>query len=70
MALSSHDVDNDGQLELVCAWSHSKFDARHWQTGEVIFKKKVDQKIANVIAADWLDVGYDQIIVCSRLGQG
>lgn len=79
MALSAYDVDNDGQLELICAWSHGRFDARHWQTGEVVFKEKLSagpagttatqQSIAALAVQDWLQLGHAQLIVCTQLGQ-
>lgn len=72
VALASFDVDNDGHSELICGWSHGRFDARHWQTGEVVFKEKLDppHSIATFIVDDWLQMGYAQLIVCSQLGQG
>lgn len=72
MALASFDADNDGHPELICGWSHGRFDARHWQTGEVIFKEKLDSphSIAALAVDDWLQMGHDQLIVCSQLGQG
>lgn len=73
-------MDNDGQPELVCGWSHGRFDARRAETGEVIFKEKLEpdttgqQQVNNAIAAlvvgDWLQLGHVQLIVCSRTGQG
>jgi len=71
-------VDNDGELELICAWSHGRFDARHWQTGEVVFKEKLEPtgpvakeraSIAALAVEDWLKLGHPQLIVCTRLGQ-
>lgn len=72
VALASFDVDNDGHQELICGWSHGRFDARHWQTGEVVFKEKLDSQhsIAALIVDDWLQMGYPQLIVCSQVGQG
>ena len=79
VALSAYDVDNDGKLELICAWSHGRFDARHWQTGEVVFKEKLNadpnetssprQAIAALAVEDWLQLGHPQLIVCTQLGQ-
>ncbi|XP_057373996.1 Bardet-Biedl syndrome 2 protein-like isoform X1 [Daphnia carinata] len=71
VALASFDVDNDGHPELVCGWSHGRFDARHWQTGEVVFKEKLDAQhsIAALVVDDWLQMGHAQLIVCSQLGQ-
>ena len=72
VALASFDVDNDGHPELVCGWSHGRFDARQWQTGEVVFKEKLDAQhsIAALVVDDWLQMGHAQLIVCSQLGQG
>lgn len=72
VALTSFDADNDGELELICGWSHGRFDARNWQTGEVVFKEKLDPSHSIVAFAvdDWLRMGHAQLIVCSQLGQG
>jgi hypothetical protein len=39
VALATYDVDNDGQPELVCAWSNGRFNARNPHSGEVVFKE-------------------------------
>jgi hypothetical protein len=72
VALASYDVDNDGHPDLICGWSHGRFDARHWQTGEVVFKEKLDAQhsIVALLVDDWLQMGHAQLIVCSQLGQG
>lgn len=57
---------------MICGWSHGRFDARHWQTGEVVFKEKLDAQhsIVALLVDDWLQMGHAQLIICSQLGQG
>lgn len=69
VSLAAYDVDGDNQIDLVCGWNHCKIDARNWQTGEVTFKDIIGRDIANVTVGDWLNVGRDQMIVCSTHGQ-
>ena len=69
VSLTGHDVDNDGENELVCAWSNGKLDVRHWASGHVIFKDTVPAGIASVASADWLQRGFNQLVVCSLQGQ-
>jgi len=68
--MTSYDADNDGVADLICAFGN-KFEARHWQTGDVIFKsEKIREDIATISSADWLNLGCDQLVICSRTGIG
>lgn len=71
VGLASFDTDNDGHAELICGWSHGRFDARNWLTGEVVSKEKLDSKqtIAAFAVADWLQMGHEQLVLCTKLGQ-
>ena len=67
-ALTSYDADNDGAADLICTFG-GRFEARHWQTGDIIFKsEKARQEIAAITSADWLNSGCHQLVVCSRTG--
>ncbi len=49
LSLAAYDVNGDGQLELVAAWTSGKVDVRDSQTGEVVFKDTLPAPCASVV---------------------
>ena len=51
VALATYDVDNDGHLELICAWSNGRFNARNPLSGEVVFKENKETFLSPSVAS-------------------
>ena len=68
-AISSFDLDGDGQPELISGWANGKFEVRSDRTGEVIYKDTLGAAVSAILQADYRCDGHTQVIVCSQDGE-
>ncbi|KAL0033983.1 hypothetical protein WJX79_001201 [Trebouxia sp. C0005] len=68
-ALCSHDLDGDGQLELISGWSNGRIEVRKADSGQLIFKDSMSASIAAIVKGDYRGDGADQVVVCAVNGE-
>lgn len=70
-ALEVYDINGDGELEVITAWSNGTLNVRNIQSGETIFKTTVSEgnTIAAIVCGDYRQDGKEMLIVCCSNGE-
>lgn len=69
-ALASFDLLGTGSNQLITGWESGKVDVRDILTGENLFKMNFNQVIVSVTHADYRGVGMNDLIICTKNGEG
>lgn len=68
--MACFDLLGTGSMQLILGWESNKVDIRDIATGESLFKLTFNQMVISVMVADYRSRGANDLVICTRNGEG
>ncbi|KAF0683990.1 Aste57867_24071 [Aphanomyces stellatus] len=68
-AITSFDINGDGELEIIIGWNNGKLEARSISNGAAIYRDHFSTSVASVLTADYRMRGTPEVICCAGDGE-